>query len=738
MKAKHLANDITEQITEYLSGHPAHSYSARDLSRRLHVKKRDFKNFRRILRGLARSQTIQEVEEGIFQCSSRRKTDRIKHAKGKLVEQAKHKAPAKEGGRQQEVEGLLQQYRGGFAFVVPKNKTGQDIFIPPGATGGAMHGDKVLVKIVKPEGQRKAEGQVVRVLERQTNNIVGTFQTEASYGRVIPWDKKIQIVPIVSTHNFNGATDGMMVEAELISDGQPPEARIVSLLGFQGEPDLDAKIIISKYGLSRHFSEEVLHEAEEAAVIHEEDYAGRKDFRDWFTVTIDGEKARDFDDAISITSFKNGTYLLGVHIADVSHYVKPGTELDREGLDRGNSVYFPDLVIPMLPEKLSNEICSLNPRVDRLTMSAVMKIDGEGNITDYHIYPSVINSNERMTYTAVKQIVEDHNPDLLRKYEPLVDMFLTMKKLALLLMEQRRKRGSIDFDLPEPEVILDLTTGKMTGVIRSERNIAHRIIEEFMLVANEVVASHIDQSKLPGIYRVHEPPPPEKIADFAAIAASLGYRLPADSKKITPRDLQKLLTKLEGKPEERFLNVLMLRSMARARYDAENSGHFGLALKDYTHFTSPIRRYPDLIVHRILKASISNKRQDVQKILKLGPQIPEIAEHCSISERRADDAERDFILLKKVEFMRDKLGEVYEGYITGVASFGMFVELKEFFVEGLIPLKYMDDDHYQYHDRRHFFKGRRKGKVYRLGDSVKVQVVRVDREKREIDFLLIE
>jgi len=305
------------------------------------------------------------------------------------------------------------------------------------------------------------------------------------------------------------------------------------------------------------------------------------------------------------------------------------------------------------------------------------------------------------------------------------------------LMQQRRKRGSIDFDLPEPEVILDLTTGRMTGVIRSERNIAHRIIEEFMLIANEVVATHIHQSKSPGIYRVHEAPPPEKIMDFAAVAGSLGYRLPSDPEKITPKDLQKLLLKLEGKPEERFLNVLLLRSMARARYDSQNSGHFGLALKNYTHFTSPIRRYPDLIVHRILKTLFAGRKKDTQKLSKLAAQIPEIAEHCSITERKADDAERDFIQVKKVEFMHDKLGDVYDGYITGVASFGMFVELKEFFVEGLVPLKYMDDDHYQYHEKRHFFKGRRKGKIYRLGDPVKVQVVRVDREKREIDFLLI-
>lgn len=726
MKKKSVPENNEEKVLFYLSGHADGSYSSRELAKKLKIKKADFKKFRRLLRHLAHQKRILQVEEGIFQWPGQ-KAPRDK--KGK----SKHE-PRKGG---QQVEGIVQQYRGGFAFVLRKDKVGEDIFVPPGAMGGALHGDAVLVEIVRPEGQRKAEGRIVKILERKTKNLVGTFEMGPSYGRVIPWDKKFPIQPIVSTKNFSGATDGMMVEAEIISEGDPPEARIVGLLGFQGEPDLDAKIIISKYGFSREFPKEVLSEAEEVAVILEKDLEDRKDFREWNTVTIDGEKARDFDDAISLTAFKNGNFLLGVHIADVGHYVKPGSPLDVEAEERGNSVYFPDLVIPMLPEKLSNEICSLNPQVDRLTMSAVMRIDHEGRLIDYHIYPSIIHSNERMTYTAVKMILEDRDPELLKRYQPQVEMFFTMKTLALLLMDHRRKRGSIDFDLPEPEVILDLTTGRMTGVIRSERNIAHRVIEEFMLLANEVVATHISKSERPGIYRIHEAPVPEKIMDFAAIAGSLGYRLPTDPKKIEPQDLQKLLSKLEGKPEERFLNVLLLRSMARARYSLDNMGHFGLALKNYTHFTSPIRRYPDLIVHRILKSMISTRPSDSRGLQRLRDSIPEIADHCSITERRADDAEREFIQLKKVEFMKDKLGEIYDGYITGVAAFGLFVELKEFFVEGLIPTKYMDDDHYVFHDKRHFFKGRRTGKVYRLGDPVQVQVVRVDRDRREIDFLLV-
>ena len=725
MKKKTSSHPLEQQILRFLSTNRDNSFSSKQIGKKLRIKKKDFKNFRRYLRELSNNGQIVQVQEGLFQW------------KRSGTKPARKKVERHQGSQDLQVEGTMHQYRGGFAFVLPADKSKEDVFIPPGGMAGAMHGDRVLVRIVKPQGQRKAEGQVIRVLDRKTKNIVGIFETGRSYGRVIPWDKKLQVTPIVSTKNFNGATDGMMVEAELIGDETPPEAKIVSLLGFHGEPDLDAKIIISRYQLPREFSTETLKEAEEVAVIRPEDYEGRKDFREWDTVTIDGQKARDFDDAISLTTFKNGNFLLGVHIADVAHYVSTNSALDEEALDRGNSVYFPDLVIPMLPERLSNEICSLNPQVDRLTMSVVMKIDPNGELIDYHIYPSVIHSNERMTYSAVKGIVQDHDPELLRRYEPLVDMFLSMKTLAVLLMQHRRKRGSIDFDLPEPEIIIDLTTGRMTGVVKAERNVAHRMIEEFMLLANEVVATHIRNSELPGIYRSHEPPPPERIMDFAVVAASLGYQLPSDPKKIQPKDLQKLLARVEGKPEERFISMLLLRSMARARYDSQNLGHFGLALGNYTHFTSPIRRYPDLIVHRILKAVVTNKKQEIQRIIKMGPHIQEIAEHCSITERRADDAEREFVQLKKVEFMKDKIGEVFHAFLSGVAPYGMFVELKEYFVEGLIPLKYMDDDHYVYHEKRHFFKGKRTGKMYRLGDSVQVQVVRVDRDKREIDFLLV-
>ncbi|HSE40325.1 MAG TPA: RNB domain-containing ribonuclease, partial [Acidobacteriota bacterium] len=411
MRKKHLEEAHDEAILKYLSTHQGRSYSARELARKIVIKKREFKQFRRVLRDLAKKGILSQTQEGIFQWPSSKKAPRDKHGRrtqerpalrnerhGRTqlrdqispVKGHRLQKPERKEIDGEKVEGTLQQYRGGFAFLIPKDRDREDVFIPPGGLNGALDGDKVIIRIVRPQGQRKAEGEVVGILDRKTRNLVGIFQTGKSYGKVIPWDKKLQIEAIVSTKNFNGATDGMMIEAELIPDTNPPEAKVIALLGFQGEPDLDTKIIISRYQLPREFSDDVLEEAEEAAVIKEEDYKSRKDFRDWMTVTIDGEKARDFDDAISITSFKNGSFLLGVHIADVAHYVREDTALDLEARERGNSVYFPDLVIPMLPEKLSNEICSLNPQVDRLTMSVVAKIDKDGNVTDYHIYPSVI------------------------------------------------------------------------------------------------------------------------------------------------------------------------------------------------------------------------------------------------------------------------------------------------------------------------------------------------------------
>jgi ribonuclease R len=462
---------------------------------------------------------------------------------------------------------------------------------------------------------------------------------------------------------------------------------------------------------------------------------GRRDLRDLPTVTIDGEKARDFDDAISIEKIKSG-YRLWVHIADVAQYVKEGTFLDDDAYQRGTSVYFPDRVIPMLPEALSNGICSLNPNVDRLTLTCEMDISPAGDIARYDIYESVINSSERMTYTAVREILVDENHSQRKRYSALLKEFELMAELMGILRAKRAKRGSIDFDLPEPEIVLDLQ-GRMTEIIRAERNMAHQIIEEFMLAANETVAGHIEDKEAPFIYRVHEEPDEEKVADLVDFLATLGISLPA-GKKIKPRHLQKALAGAKGTPEETLINTVLLRTMKQARYSHENVGHFGLAAETYTHFTSPIRRYPDLIVHRVLKADIKGRLTDDAYVARLDETLPKAAVHCSQRERKAMEAERDVITMLKLRFMEDKLGEVYEGIITGVIQFGFFVQLRETFVEGLVHVSTLTGDYYHFVEKLHCLRGERRKCVYRIGDAVRVRVDRVDTVRKRIDFSLAE
>jgi ribonuclease R len=460
---------------------------------------------------------------------------------------------------------------------------------------------------------------------------------------------------------------------------------------------------------------------------------GRRDLRDLVTVTIDGEKARDFDDAISIQKIKAG-HRLWVHIADVAHYVKEGTHLDEEAYQRGTSVYLPDRAIPMLPTPLSNGICSLNPNVDRLTLTCEMDVSPAGDILKYDIYESVINSNERMTYTAVREVLADRNPAQRRKYSSLLGEFDLMEELMGILRAKRTKRGSIDFDLPEPEIVLDLQ-GRIADIIRAERNMAHQIVEEFMLAANETVARHIEKKEAPFIYRIHEEPAEDKLADLAEFLATLGIALPL-AKKIRPLHLQKAVAKARGTPEETLINTVLLRTMKQARYSEENLGHFGLAAETYTHFTSPIRRYPDLIVHRILKADLRSRLKDKAYVEKLAETLPKAAVHCSSRERTAMEAERDVITMLKLRFMEDKLGEVYDGIITGVTQFGFFVQLKGLFVEGLVHVSMLTDDYYHYVEKLHCLRGERNKRAYRIGDAVTVRVDRVDTIKKRIDFSL--
>jgi ribonuclease R len=604
-----------------------------------------------------------------------------------------------------------------------------------------------VARVTPPVGKKKVsgkrEGMIVRVLERAHTRVVGTYELPApkpgGYGFVTPFDAKLTQDLVISREHAGGAKAGDIVSAEILSypmHGRPPEGRIVRVIGQPGQPGIDSELIIEQYELPVEFPPAALREAD--AISQQVTPAmrrNRRDLRDVPTVTIDGEKARDFDDAISIARVKSG-YRLWVHIADVANYVREDTMLDENAYARGTSVYLPDRVIPMLPMALSNGICSLNPDVDRLTLTCEMDISPAGDIVRYDIYESVINSNERMTYTAVREILADRDPEQRTRYNALLKEFELMAELMGILRARRSKRGSIDFDLPEPEIVLDLQ-GRMSEIIRAERNMAHQIVEEFMLAANETVAGHIEKKEAPFIYRIHEEPAEEKLTDLIDFLATLGISLPA-VKKLKPLHLQKALARAKGTPEETLINTVLLRTMKQARYSHENVGHFGLAAATYTHFTSPIRRYPDLIVHRVLKADMTGMLKNKEFVERLAGTLPEAALHCSQRERKAMEAERDVITMLKLRFMEDKVGEVYGGIITGVVQFGFFVQLKDLFVEGLVHVSTLVDDYYHYVEKLHCLRGERKKRAYRIGDAIRVRVDRVDSIRKRIDFSLTE
>jgi ribonuclease R len=536
------------------------------------------------------------------------------------------------------------------------------------------------------------------------------------------------------------AAPGDMVTVEITrwpTAARGPLGRVLEVLGDIDEPGVDTEIIIRKYGIPDEHTEAAVAEARRLGnEISERDLRGRTDFRPLVTVTIDGEHARDFDDAITIERLANGHYWLGVHIADVAHYVPQGSALDEEAYERGTSVYFPERAVHMFPSELATGLCSLNPNVDRLVQSCLMEIDRQGEVVRYELHDGVIHSNERMTYTDVNGILTDRSPELMARYRALLPRFELMRELFEILNRRRHRRGSIDFDLKEPEIVLD-DEGLVEEIIAAERNIAHRLIEEFMLVANETVAQHLSDGEVPTLYRVHEEPDPLKVEEFEEFISTLGYGLAAPADGVRPRHFQKLVERMRGTPEEKPIAFLMLRTMQKARYDTENVGHFGLAAAGYTHFTSPIRRYPDLIVHRTLREA-RHGRMDEDRRAELADDLPETARHTSERERRADDAERELVQWKKVRFMADKVGDEFEGYITGVTAFGLYIELIEHFVEGLVHVSTMADDYYRFVERAHILRGENTGKVYRLGDRVKVQVVKVDMERRQVDLGLSE
>jgi ribonuclease R len=631
----------------------------------------------------------------------------------------------------------------GFGFVVPDQPLDDikgDLYIAGSNLNQAMHGDRVVARIERVS-VRGAEGRILRILERATTTIVGRFDVEGSNSFVVPFDRRLIMDVQIPDDEARGAKPGEMVSAEITRWPTPtrgPIGRVVDVLGTIDEPGVDTEIIIRKYGIPDEHRAEAVEEAMRlGGDVRERDLRGRTDFRPVVTVTIDGEHARDFDDAITLSRLENGHYWLGVHIADVAHYVPEGSALDEEAYERSTSVYFPERAVHMFPPELSTGLCSLNPRVDRLVQSCLMEIDRQGTVLRYELHDGVIHSDARMTYTDVNAILTDRDEMLIARYRELVPLFELMRELFTILNRRRHNRGSIDFDLKEPEIVLD-DQGMVEEIIALERNIAHRIIEEFMLVANETVAEHLSGREVPTLYRVHEEPDPLKVEQFEEFIATMGYSLAKTASEVSPRDFQKLVERMHGTPEEKPIAFLMLRTMQKARYDPSNLGHFGLAAKSYTHFTSPIRRYPDLVVHRTLRESRQAGRMDEERQSQLTEDLPEIARHTSERERRADDAERELVQWKKVRFMADKVGDEFEGYITGVTAFGLYLELIEHFVEGLVHASTMADDYYRFVERAHLLRGENKGKVYRLGDRVKAQVIKVDMERRQIDLGLVD
>jgi ribonuclease R len=640
------------------------------------------------------------------------------------------------------IVGRVQMHPRGFGFVIPEQQEeGQgDIYIAGSNLNQAMHGDRVVARIERYKDGNRAEGRIIRILERIASTVVGRFdRDESGLGFVAPFDRRLVMDVQVPRGEERGAAPGEMVTVEITRWPTPargPLGRVVEVLGNIDAPGVDTTIIIRKHGIEDEHSDEAIQEAKRlGGEVRERDIRGRTDFRKVVTVTIDGEHARDFDDAITIERMPNGHYWLGVHIADVSHYVQEDTALDGEAYERGTSVYFPERAVHMFPSELATGLCSLNPHVDRLVQSCLMEVDRQGDVVRYEMHDGVINSDARMTYTEVNAILTDREPATIAKYRSLVPQFELMRELFDILNGRRRRRGSIDFDLKEPEIILD-DAGRVEEIIAAERNVAHRIIEEFMLLANETVAQHLVDHDVPSLFRVHEPPDPLKVEEFEEFISTLGYSLAAPANALRPRHFQRLVERMKGTPEEKPIAFLMLRTMQKARYDAANLGHFGLAAGSYTHFTSPIRRYPDLVVHRVLRES--RRGMSDERRAELTDELPEVARHTSERERRADDAERELVQWKKVRFMADKVGDEFDGFVTGVAAFGLFVELIEHFVEGLVHVSTMADDYYRFVERAHILRGENTKKVYRLGDKIRVQVVRVDMERRQIDLGIVE
>ncbi len=690
------------------------------------------------------------------------------------------------GSNPEYVAGRLSVHKDGFGFLIPDQINEQirgDIFLPPGEAARGMHGDRALARVKRIAAEGRAEGEIIRILRRAHLTVVGEFRIRKRGNFVIPADDRVQqwiqipegfeIAPSRVSANRVGSEsrtvssvedlDGMMVNVEVLEfpeNGDQGIGRVIEVLGYPDDFGVDVEIMIRKHHLPHEFPDDVLEQAR--AIPHRIEGAEAKrrhDFRRLEIVTIDGETARDFDDAVWVDRLADGHFALQVHIADVGHYVLPGSPIDREALLRGTSVYFPDRAVPMLPVELSTDICSLRPHEDRLVLSALLEIDRQGDIVRQEFVRGVIRSAERMTYTNVSRVLEGDAP-MRDRYRALVDRFELMRELALSLNRKRAKRGSIDFDMPETNIELDMS-GQMIGVTRADRNIAHRIIEEFMLAANEAVAGHLEAAGIPTLYRIHERPEAKRVMEFEEIAAHFGYSLgigampvkkfsqverrrdghklrkdivlPREDFNLSSRNYQRLIAKVAGKAEERILNYLMLRSLKQARYSNINEGHFALAAPVYTHFTSPIRRYPDLIVHRVLAHYLDTKQPLLEETA-----LREYGEDTSFTERRAAEAERELIEWKKVKFMEDRVGDEFEALIISTTKYGFFIELTELFVEGLVPIDTLPGDHFRYHENGRKIIGERSRRTFSIGDRVRVRLDRADTVERKLQFALPE
>ncbi len=706
-------NEMKQQILDYFKENSSKPLSVQEIEEILDLQEAD--DFKILMKNL------NELEEA-----------------GELVRTRKnHYGPPE---RMNLIRGKIQMHAKGFAFLIPEEEGLDDVYINHADLQSAMNNDKVLVRIEgRDEHGKRPEGVVVRILDRAATEVVGTYDDNGNFGFVIADDKRIPNDIFVPKSASKGAVDGhkVIVKITKFPEGRmSAEGEVLQILGHKNDPGIDIISIIYKHGIKIDFPEEVLQQAENTPeTIRPEEIANRRDLRDETIVTIDGADAKDLDDAVTVKQLDNGNYKLGVYIADVSYYVGEGSPIDEEAKERATSVYLVDRVIPMIPHRLSNGICSLNPQVDRLTLGCEMEITPQGEVVNHDIFQSVIKTNERMTYHDVNKILVDDDPDLKDRYEALVPMFKDMEELAAILRRKRMNRGAIDFDFKEAQVLVD-EEGKATDVVLRERSVAERLIEEFMLAANETVAEHFHWMDVPFIHRIHQDPNPDKLQHFFEFIANLGYVVKGTSNEIHPQALQSVLEEVQGTQEEMIISKLMLRSMQQAKYDPQSIGHFGLATDFYTHFTSPIRRYPDLIVHRLIRTYLVNGQLDQQTQKHWKENMPEIARHSSEMERAAVDAERETDDLKKAEYMQDKIGEEYDGVISSVTGFGLFVELPNT-IEGLVHVSYLTDDYYHFDERQYAMIGERTGNIFRIGDEITVRVVNVNLDERVIDFEVV-